>query len=247
VKEQESRWRPPNSERPARVLCLGGGAICAATMDILMKEECRMVVLDIDPHCEVAERCQELSSKEQLWGEGRPALLVGDAIPLAIDILESSDVDLLVPAIPGHAAGKLVMAWGKGRMSPRGSMALYDELNERLSGHGKVDLDPLSGTIIATLNTSSDLCPLDCTQGDICPRTGHPREMDLCEVLREVLGRLSFKSMVIRPARIGIYGGITRKDLMALMELMRRTQIGDVVAIATSCSCHAILNTFKVC
>jgi hypothetical protein len=216
-------------------------------MDILLKEGCRVVVLDIDPNCAVAERCLARPSTEGLWCDERPVLLVGDAIPTAIDILEDSDVDLLVPAIPGHAAGKLVMSWGKGRMSPRGSMALFDELSERLSGHGKVDLEPLSGTIIATLNTSTDLCPLDCTQVEICPRTGRPREMDLCEVLREVLDRLAFKSMVIRPARIGIFGGITRKDLIAIRDLMRRAEKGDVVAIATSCSCHAILNTFKVC
>ncbi len=229
------------------MLCLGGGSICTATMDLLLKEGCKIAVLDTDRHCAVAERCRECRSPDEIRFDDRAVLLVGDAISTAIDILERTNIDLVVPGIPGHAAGKLAMAWGKGRMSPRGSMALLHELNARLSGSGIATMDPDGGTIIATLNTGPHPCPTDCSQKGVCPLTGLQRSLDLCDVLKDALDQMSIKNLVIRTVKVGIYGVIEGKDLVAMQNLLRGMVDGDAVAIATSCSCHAILNTFKVC
>jgi len=247
VKPKESVRNPISLERPSRALCLGGGNICSAMMDRLLEEGCRMLVLDNDLHCKVADRCRTVLSMDRIWEEEVPVLLMGDAISSAVEILELYDVDLLVPGIPGHAAGKLAMAWSKGRLSPRGSMVVMEELEKVLSDEGMVSMDPENGTIICTLNIGTERCPLNCSQEGPCPITGRSRQLYMDMVLEEVLDRLSIKGLVIRPIRVGDHGVISSEQIRDLRKLLGRLDEGDAVAIATSCSCHAIMNVFKVC
>lgn len=239
-------WEPAPGSR-SRLLCLGGGSICEAVMDRLSQDEVRLVVLDIDPGCKVSRRCQRSPSLDRIWDGRGPVLVVGDAIEMAVDMLDRFRIDLLVPSVPGHAMGRLAMAWGGGRLSPRGSTALLDDLNEALSDHGTATMDPENGTTVSTMNTGPVRCPLDCIQEGICPITGQARELDMDEALEDVLGRHSIRGLVIRPVRVGQYGAITHEQLLDLKLLVDGSKTGDVVAVATSCSCHAIMNVFKVC
>jgi len=228
--------------RPLRVLCLGGGSICEAVMNHLASTNASFVVLDTDPRCRVAGRCQAPGA---LW-DVSPTLVVGDAIEGAMRFMEEHEVDLIVPAVPGHAMGRLGMAWGRGRLSPRGSTAVLDRLNRELAGKGRATLDQGSGTIIATLNTSALPCPLDCPQEGMCPITGRPRGVDMDTVLEDVIARLGIDGMVIRPVRVGHFGAVTAEQARALRGLVEGLRTGEVMAVATSCSCHAIMNVFKV-
>ena len=228
--------------RPLRVLCLGGGSICEAVMNHLASTNASFVVLDTDPRCRVAGRCQV---HEGLW-EGPPALVIGDAIEGAMRLMEEHEVDLIVPAVPGHAMGMLTMAWGKGRLSPRGSMTVLDGLNRVLAGSGRAAMDEGNGTIIATLNTTALPCPLDCPQEGPCPITGQPRKVDMGVVLEDVIARMGIAGVVIRPVRVGHFGAVTAEQARALRGLVEKLRAGEVVAVATSCSCHAIMNVFKV-
>jgi len=206
-----------------------------------------VLVLDNDLQCKVADRCRTVLSMDRIWEEEVPVLLMGDAVSSAVEILELYDVDLLVPGIPGHAAGKLAMVWSKDRLSPRGSMVVMEELENVLSDEGAVSMDPENGTVICTLNTGAERCPLNCSQEGPCPLTGLPRRLDLDIALRGVLDRLSIKGLVIRPIRVGDHGVISAEQIRDLRKLLGHLDEGDAVAIATSCSCHAIMNVFKVC
>jgi len=241
----EKSWNSPAGRR-ARVLCLGGGSICSALMDPLLGMGCGVAVVDRDRRCQVAERCQVRTLDEDIWAEGRPSLVLGEAITTAEEILDRSEIDLLVPSIPGHAMGRLAMAWSGGRLSPRGSTAVLDSLNSALSGRGLAAMDPENGTLVCTLNTGPVRCPADCPQGEVCPITGRPRELDMDQVLKGLIGQLSLKGLVIRPMRLGNYGVITDGQLKEVRALLNGLEEGDAVAIATSCACHGIMNTFKV-
>lgn len=237
----------PGKGHRLKALCLGGGSICARTIPMLEELGFRISVLDLDPACAVAKDCVGAGSPEELWQGERPSLLLGDGVANAVEVLRLWKVDLLVPCIPGHAAGRLLMAWGKGRLQPRGSPSLLHEVETALKKEGSAALDPLSGTVIATMNTGHSPCPLDCEQTGPCPLTGRPHSVRMDTALQGALDRLGIWGLVIRPVRIGAFGAITSEQLEAAKALLDDLEGVDAVAIATSCSCHAILNTFRVC
>ena len=239
--------RIPGKEEGPKALLLGGGSICADTLPELTKLGCSIAVLDLDPDCAVASACHRAGSPEELWQGDRPSLLLGDAVNNAVEVLQRWKVDLLVPCIPGHAAGRLLMVWGAGRLQPRGSPQLLDELKGILAGQGSATMDPFSGTVIASLNTGQRPCPLGCVQEGPCPLTGSQRGLRMDIVLEEMFERLGIKALVIHPVRVGVFGAITARQLEGVRALL--DDLGDIntVALATSCSCHAIANTFRMC
>ncbi len=239
--------RIPGREGGSKALCLGGGSICADTLPELLGLGCSIAVLDRDPSCAVATSCYRAGSPEELWQGDRPSLLLGDAVKNAVEVLRRWKVDLLVPCIPGHAAGRLLMAWGAGRLQPRGSPHMLDELKGILAGQGSATMDPFSGTVIASLNTSDRSCPLGCDQEGPCPLTGSPRGLRMDMVLGEMFERLGIRALVVRPVRVGVFGAITAGHLEGMRALLDDLECVDAVALATSCSCHAIANTFRVC
>ncbi|HUT26787.1 MAG TPA: hypothetical protein VMW85_01890 [Methanomassiliicoccales archaeon] len=236
-----------NGEVPARVLCLGGGRICAKVLGQLLSEDYRVAVLDADEHCLVADRCRVCGSIDELWYEAKPLLLCGDVISTAVAVLEKGSVDLLVPGMPGHTAGRLAMAWGGGGLSPRGSSFLEKKLVARLGGLGNVTMDPDNGTVLMTLNKGSKKCPEDCEQKEICPLTGHSLVANLYQVLKAVLDDMSIGHAVLRTIKVDAYGAILGKDLKSLRNLVKSSEVGDIIAVATCCPCHAVMNLFKVC
>jgi len=247
VSDQTIDGKVLNGGVPARVLCLGGGRICAKVLDQLLSEDYRVAVLDADEHCLVADRCRVCGSIDELWSETKPLLLCGDAISTAVAVLEKGSVDLLVPGMPGHAAGLLAMAWSGGGLSPRGSSFLEKELVTRLGGLGKVTMDPDNGTVLMTLNAGSKECPEDCEQKEICPLTGQLLGRDLCQVSEEVLDIMSIRHAVLKTIKVDAYGAIPGKDLESMRGMVESSEVGDIIAVATCCPCHAVMNLFKVC
>ncbi|NLX47557.1 MAG: hypothetical protein GXY70_05270 [Euryarchaeota archaeon] len=239
-------WEPP-AGKGARALCLGGGTICEAVIDPLLDLGCRVVVVDRDRNCKVAHRCREAGIEDRLWSHAEPSLVLGDAIWTAARLMERMEVDLLVPGVPGHALARLAMVWADGRLSPRGSAAILGSLNEALSGNGTATMDPDNGTTISTLNDGTAPCPLECPQEGACPLTGRPRELDMDKVLERLIGEMSFKGSVVKPLRVAHYGVVTAEQMRDLKFMLDELEKGDAVAIATSCSCHAVMNIFKVC
>mgnify|MGYP000909917061 FL=1 len=58
---------------------------------------------------------------------------------------------------------------------------------------------------------------------------------------------MSFKGSVVKPLRVAHYGVVTAEQMRDLKFMLDELEKGDAVAIATSCSCHAVMNIFKVC
>jgi len=216
-------------------------------LDKLLSEDYRVAVLDADEHCLVADRCRVCGSIDELWSEAKPLLLCEDAISTAVAVLEKGGIDLLIPGMPGHAAGRLAMAWGGGGLSPRGSSFLEKELVARLGELGKVTMNPDNGTVLMTLNVGSKECPEDCEQKEICPLTGQPLGTNLCQVSEDVLDGMSIGHTVLRTLKVGGYGVIPGKDLETMRGMVEGSEVGDIIAVATCCPCHAVMNLFKVC
>ena len=88
-------------------------------------------------------------------------------------------------------------------------------------------------------------CPENCAEPDeICTHTGKPRPMVLHEFLKSIRAE-GVKNVVIQSRQLapGV-GGYTPRALFAALEEIEAAR--GPIALITACSCHGIMDTFKV-
>lgn len=162
------------------------------------------------------------------------ALIYGDAIDVLCQA--GSQYTWVVPAIPIHVA----LAWLLAQFGAEGID--YEEVD--------VPADfqvPNPFRINKTLYASfaSHLCPEDCSEpSGTCYLTGEEREQPLHQVLQgQTSDRYEVEVILSHQLAPGV-GGIRMLDLHDLFNRLRRRK-GRVV-LATSCSCHAVIDSFRI-
>lgn len=156
----------------------------------------------------------------------------------AIDVLcQAGDLYAwVVPAIPLHVS----LAWLLAKLGMEG----IDFENVEIPEFFQVP-NPfrLKKTLYASY--ASHLCPEDCPEpSGTCYLTGEHRERPLYQVLQEQKAD-SYQVEVIWSHQLapGV-GGIRMVDLESLLNRLRQRK-GQIV-LATSCSCHAVIDSFRI-
>ncbi len=157
---------------------------------------------------------------------------------LAHELTRGHDPDWIIPAIPLHVAYE----WIRARMSDTctfADIAFPDELlcilpNPIMAGTGQLYIS------IADFE-----CPGNCVEPEeICTHNGKPRSMVLHEFLKSIQQK-DFITVVIQSHQLGPgVGGYRPADLYRALEQIQTED--DALLLATACSCHGVVNTFKL-
>jgi hypothetical protein len=146
--------------------------------------------------------------------------------------------DWIVPAIPLH----LAYEWIRIRLSKTRSVQEINAPNDLVTA---LPHPIKAGTGHLFISIADFKCPEDCPEPDeICTYTGKPRLMVLHEFLKSIQ-RKDIKTVVIRSHQLapGV-GGYTPRALFAALNEIETAQ--GPVSLSTACSCHGVMNTFKL-
>lgn len=146
--------------------------------------------------------------------------------------------DWIVPAIPLHVAYEWIRAKISGSTVIE-RVTVPDDLVTAVP-------NPITAKASQLYISIADFrCPENCPEPDeICTYTGKARSMILHEFLNSLRYK-NFKSVVIRSHQLapGV-GGFTPAALFDALNQVRNTPVP--ILLSTACSCHAVLNSFKI-
>ncbi len=146
--------------------------------------------------------------------------------------------DWIIPAIPVHVAYEWVRAKLSGTHPVQKCAVPIDVINALPN-----PIQAETGQLFISI--ADFKCPESCPEPDkICTYTGKPRPMILHEFLKSIQLN-DFKSIVIRSHQLapGV-GGYTPR---ALFETLNRIEASrGAVLLSTACSCHGVVNAFKL-
>ena len=174
----------------------------------------------------------------QLDALGFEAVCMDGIQYLERNLTNASHPDWIVPAIPLHTAYE----WIQAKLSKTHNLqkiAVPQDLISELPHPINAEFGQLY------ISIADFKCPENCPEpDDICTHTGKPRLMVLHEFLKSIQ-RKDLKTVVLRSHQLapGV-GGYTPRALFAALNEIETAQ--RPVALSTACSCHGVMNTFKL-
>jgi hypothetical protein len=181
---------------------------------------------------------QEKAVCRQLDRLGFEAVCMDGIQYLERNLTDTHYPDWIVPAIPLHVAYE----WIKTKLPKTRrvqKIPVPDDFVSQLP-------HPISAETGQLFISIADFkCPESCPEPDeICTITGEPRLMVLHEFLKTIQ-RKDIKTVVIRSHQLapGV-GGYTPRALFAALSKIESA--AGPVSLSTACSCHGIMNAFKL-
>jgi hypothetical protein len=234
------------------VFVMGGGKFGTRALKYLKAKGCKVLVADVNVDCkarlEVAAQAAGLDAADSLE-DGQAAFLVGDAVEFLLALLETKVPDLVVTAIPGNAAAKVVTGWLSKRsckLEPNRKVIPMVLENIPKSLISVVDQD--SAVIVVSYMPSHMRCRENCVPPkDFCAVTGRPKLASMDKLLEFSIYNLTDASAILRSRQLkGGLGAIDGKELYSLLKRLETIRQPFTLAIGTACDCHGILNLIKV-
>jgi len=234
------------------VFVMGGGNFGTKALKYLKAKDAKVLVADINPDCmaksEVTVQAAGLDVADSLV-DGQAAFLVGDAVELLLSLLETKVPDLVVTAIPGNAAAKVVESW----LSKRGyKLEPYRTVIPRVLENIPKSLvsfvDEDYAVIVVSYMPSHMRCRENCMPPkDFCASTGRPKLTSMDKLLQFSVYNLMDTSTIFRSRQLtGGLGAIDGKELHSLLKRLDNLNKTFTLAIGTACDCHGILNLTKI-
>jgi len=232
------------------ILIVGGGNFGVKALQHLSKID-RVLVVDPNGNCLAKDYVEYVvrDLEEFLVTERHgTALLIADGAEILAKLLEKRiTLRYVVPAAPMHVAYEALknfLKWRGFDVKPfHGTTSIAREL-EVLG----VEVRSASsyGMLVASYMPFNMKCRLPCSEPSVCPVTGKVKPAQLYNALNSTLNKYFRKSLVLRSILLAeCVGGYDPKPLQDFAtELSNEITNGDVVAIATACSCHGIVNIF---
>ncbi|HEX59077.1 MAG TPA: hypothetical protein ENF26_02885 [Methanomicrobia archaeon] len=257
---EERRRRTLEINEGDIIVCVGGGTFGTRAVRLAKSKGARVLVLDIDENCEAVKQrlCSSLYKDFahcRLPESGDAALIVGDAAGTLLRILDALTPSVVVPAVQGHFFGRFVRAW----LERRGIKvrAASERLKDVLCGIPErlvLLCDEHNAVIVTSYMPADKVCKEGCRQPEICPVTGLRKPAPMFRLLEFALDACGFKSFVLRSELLenGGVGGVRGEAIVRMLDALQRleTEIQSsgavIIAVATSCSCHGILNLFSL-
>jgi hypothetical protein len=230
---------------------MGGGKFGTRALQYLKAKRCKVLLADINPDCtaksEVTVQAASLDVADSL-ADGQAAFLVGDAVKLLLALLETKVPDLVVTAIPGNAAAKVVTGW----LSKRGcKLEPYRKVIPKVLENIPKSLisfvDQDSAVIVVSYMPSHMRCRENCVPPkDFCAVTGRPKLASMDKLLEFSVYNHTDASTILRSRQLkGGLGAIDGKELHSLLKRLENLHKPYTLAIGTACDCHGILNLTK--
>ncbi|MBM4274033.1 MAG: hypothetical protein FJ134_06180 [Deltaproteobacteria bacterium] len=209
-------------------LILGAGRFGRLALERLGRrdQEARFLIVDPDPKA-LAAAVRGLNSENIMAVQAEAGKFLAD------NLGEDSPWDWIIPTAPVHVA----YVWLR-----QGSLAGEDWQTlappEMMAEVAPVVLKGPEEELY--LSYAGHLCPDDCTEPDVCPVSGEPRETALSEALAALqVPEYEILVMVSRPLAPGV-GGYQPRELWKLGRKMK--SCAGKVMIATACRCHGVVH-----
>jgi hypothetical protein len=230
---------------------MGGGKFGTNALRYLKAKGSKVLVSDINPDCtaksEVTVQADGLAVADSL-ADGQAAFLLGDAVELLLSLLETKVPELVVTAIPGNAAAKVIESWLSKlgyRLEPY--RTVIPRVLESIPKSLVSFVDESSAVIVVSYMPSNMRCRENCMPPkDFCPVTGRPKLAPMDKLLRFSVHNHTDASTILRSMQLtsGL-GAIDGKELHSLLKQLENLHKPYTLAIGTACDCHGILNLIK--
>ncbi|HEX74137.1 MAG TPA: hypothetical protein G4N93_03195 [Dehalococcoidia bacterium] len=237
----------PAIQEGGLLVCLGGGYFGAKAARLGRECKARTMIIDTNPDCAAREMVEVVLTEQEPIKAGQVALIVGDAMETLFNILKGEVPQWVIPAVPGHALGKLVKSWlmAKGlKVSSGGDLLsqVLDGLPHRLV----LSTNEKSGILISSYMAEGLRCKEGCVQRRICPVTRIKKPAAMYELLEfSVAEAIDCYKIFISHQFDGV-GGVPGEVIKETLYYVASLAPPYTLAIGTSCRCHGILSLFKV-
>ncbi|MHC1635018.1 MAG: hypothetical protein ACXQTS_00095 [Candidatus Methanospirareceae archaeon] len=236
------------------VICVGGGFFGSKAAKVAKDRDAKIIIIDKDERCASRELCDEVIDASDfdistIDASNGAVLLIGDGVGVLRVILKNTIPKLIVPAIPGHLMGRLVKEWLKWEgIEVKEDGSLLEEVSSGIPRRLILWKSEEEGVIISSYMPEGKTCKLGCVQPKRCPVTNIDKPAKMYELIRFALASSPIKHFrVLISHQMDGVGAIKGEDVAEALRYFENTlKPGDLFAITTSCTCHAILNIFKV-
>ena len=231
------------------VLIAGGGYFGTIAAKFFRgRKDVKVLLTDINASCPASEYIDfRAASLDELDFSKGTNMLVADAVEVFVDLLGRGMVpELVVPAIPGHFAGKALKRYlERNGFTVRPSKNLLEHVRRKLPENLAIHMDENDAVIVCSYMPFDKRCKVPCSQPRICPVTKRRKERAMYDLLSDAasgagVNRILRSSLVTE--NVGAFEG--EKLLEAIDECVKRGSC--TVAIGTACRCHGIVNLFEV-
>jgi len=230
------------------VFIAGGGRFgTLAAENFKQKRDVKALLVDVRRDCPARRHVGLIvTSLDGLDFRRGVNMLVSDAVEALIELLDRGVVpELVVPAVPGHFAGRVF----KNYLEKRGftvvpSKHLLEAALRRLPKDIELYVDEVTSVIVCSYMPSDKKCKTPCPQPTVCPITKRWKEKPMFDLLREAVNAdiVFILRSTLLTANVGAFLG--RELMEAIDECVRRGSC--TAAVGTACECHGIVNFFKV-
>jgi TrkA-N domain len=214
----------------ASYLIVGAGKFGRLALERLGKEDEEAAFLVVDRNPQALQEARNLTAAPV-------AEMEAEAAAFLVQRLQNGAAwDWLIPAVPEHVA----FSWLR-----QGPLAGTDwepaEVPPNLAALTPVARRGREGELY--LSRALHLCPDDCSEPQVCPVSGEPRETPLYEELA-ALSAPGYRIMVIPSRQLapGV-GGFHPGLLLALVRDLAGLE--GTILVATACRCHGVVHGLK--
>jgi hypothetical protein len=211
-------------------LILGAGKFGRLALKRLSQQDAGASLVMVDQDPQALQEAQSLSLS-------RVTLVEAEAIAYLRDNLhDASPWDWLIPMVPIHAA----YAWLSETLNAEGG---WETLEVPRGVENLVPIASRGPQGELYLSRATHLCPDDCGEPEVCPKSGEPRDRALYEELAE-LALPGWRILIIPSRQLapGV-GGYSPRELLNLSKGLSGYQ--GKVLIATACRCHGVAHTIR--
>ncbi|NLK26222.1 MAG: hypothetical protein GX307_06590 [Euryarchaeota archaeon] len=231
------------------VVCVGGGKIGSLAVTRARQMGDRVVVIDSDEGCLARKLCRKEVTNIGLALEleaGEAVFVKGDGVLVLWSIMQSWVPDLVVPGIRGHMLARLAMkqvnAWDR-ELTP--SPDLLDGAVQALPPDIIQLIDREWGVLITSFMPRGGSCQEDCEQPKICPVSGKSHPIPMHRLIEQAMRKSVDHHAVLVTCGTGA-GSLRGEDIQGLFHTLEEMKDGETCGIATSCSCHGLINMFRL-
>ncbi|RZN49942.1 hypothetical protein EF808_01200 [archaeon] len=234
-------------------VCIGGGNFGTRAATTSKLHGAVTLVIDPRQNCAasaVATRTIKRLDEIDFGLGGVVQYLQGDGLDIIADVVAHRCPDIVVPASPGHLMAKAAI-----RLLSRRTLGAIpwgggcDRMADRLDDDIILIADRDDGIIVTSFMDEGTMCMDVCPQPELCPVTGRTHPAPMYKLVDDAMASSCGEAFLMRSFLLsdtaGV-GGIEGSDVKAFLGVMRSMKEGTRFAVATSCSCHAVINAMEV-